>query len=115
MVRPTPHPRLDPRRPNRSRQSDLALQIPPHPFPAERLDLPHQHRRTTRMDPTPMDRPRSTTPPQHPHPTHQNPTPVGPARPTTNTRSGMRSFDQLVLSQPLSSLVNSQVFGRGVP
>ena len=72
-------------------------------------------RRATRMDPTPMDRPRSTTPHQRPHPTPQHPTPVGPARPTTNTRSGMRSFDQLVLSQPLSSLVNSQVFGRGVP
>ena len=28
-------------------------------------------------------------------------------RPTTNTRSGMRSFDQLVPSQPLSSLVDS--------
>ena len=50
-------------------QPDPALPIPPHPLRTERLELPHQHRRTTRMDPAALDRPGPTTPHQPPHPT----------------------------------------------
>src|SRR6476659_5933441 len=68
--------------------------MPPHPFPAERLDLPHQHRRAPRLDTTPMDRPRSTTPRQRPRPTHQNPTPTAKTRPATTAanRGSMNTF-----------------------
>ena len=47
----------------------LLMQISPHPFPAERLDVSHQQRRLTGMDPAALDRPSATTPTQHPNPT----------------------------------------------
>ena len=78
-------------------QSDPALQIPPHPLPAERLDLPHQPRRATRMDPTPLDRPTSTPPHQHPHPTPQHPTPTPQPQPTTtNARRSSVIASQMI-------------------
>jgi hypothetical protein len=50
-------------------QSDPALQIPPHPFRPERLELPNQRRPVTRMDTATLDRPSATTPTQQPDPT----------------------------------------------
>ncbi len=35
----------------------LLVPVSPHSFPAKRLELPHQYRRTTRMDPAQVDRP----------------------------------------------------------
>jgi len=69
--------------------SPCALQIPPHPFPAEGLELPQQRRRAPRMDPAPVDRPRPTTPHQHPHPTPQHPTPTRRPEPTTTARCSL--------------------------
>jgi hypothetical protein len=70
-------------------QLSPALQVPPHPLPAERLELPHQRRRTTGMDPALLDRPRPTTPTQHP-----NPPPMGPtAKPTPPKISHRRMID----------------------
>ena len=71
-------------------QSDLGLQISPHPLSAEGLDLPHQHRRSARMDTALVDRPRPATPNQHPHPTTACPTPTTPPTPPTNTRRRVR-------------------------
>ena len=91
FVRPTPHSRLDPRRTHRPRQSELALQIPPHPLPAKRLDLPHQHRRFAGMDTALVDRPTTTTPNQRPHPTPPRPTTTTPPAPPANTRCRMKA------------------------
>jgi hypothetical protein len=43
-------------------ESDLALQIPPHAFLAERLDVPDERRRAAGMDPATMDRPSNNHP-----------------------------------------------------
>jgi hypothetical protein len=86
LVRPAPHHPLDPRRAYRSRQPDPALQTPPHPLSAERLDLPHQRRRATRMNTTLVDRPRPATPSQRTHPTPACPTPTAASAPTTTRR-----------------------------
>ena len=90
LVRSTPHPRLDSRRPHGPGQPDFGLSIPPHPFPAERLDLPDQHRRSTRMDTAPLDRPSPTTPTQHPHPTPPRPTPTQQKTTTSQGRVTLR-------------------------
>ena len=84
MVRPAPHHRLDRRRADGPRQHDSPLQTSPHPFPAERLELPHQRRRSAGMDTAAVDRPRTTTPTQQPNPTPAHPT----ATQSATTREG---------------------------
>jgi hypothetical protein len=89
LVRPAPHHRLDPRRSDRPRQPHPALQIPPRPLPAERLELPHQLGRATRMDSALVDRPAATPSNQRPHPTHPHPATRPTTRATTITTSRM--------------------------
>jgi hypothetical protein len=64
----------------------LLMSLSPHPFPAERLDLPHQHRRATRVATAQLDRPSPTTPTQHTHPTTQRPTPTQQTATTSQGR-----------------------------
>ena len=59
----------------------LLMQLSPHPFPAERLELPHQRRRVAGMDTAALDRPAATTPTQRPDQTTLCPTPT----PTTSS------------------------------
>jgi len=58
-------------------------------FPTKRLDLPHQHRRTTLMDTAKLARPGATTINQPPHPTPQHPTPTQTQQPAAIPRSSM--------------------------
>jgi hypothetical protein len=62
-----------------------ALQISPHSFHAEGLDLPHQRRRSTGVDTALVDRQATTPPNQRTHPAHPRPTPTTPAPPTATT------------------------------
>ena len=74
-------------------QSDPALQIPPHPLPAERLELPDQRRPVTGMDTAALDRPSTTTTTQQPNPTPQRPTRTQSAATNTRRRMTQLPFD----------------------
>jgi len=89
-------------------QSDLGLQISPHPLSAEGLDLPHQHRRSARMDTALVDRPRPATPNQHPHPTTACPTPTTPPTPQTNTRRRMKTPHEPVHGRWFSEIAGDE-------
>jgi hypothetical protein len=69
----------------------LFMQMPPHPFPAERLELSNQRGWVTGMDTAEVDRPRTTPATQQPDPTTPRPTPTQPA--ATSTRRRMNDHD----------------------
>ena len=74
--------------------------IPPHPFPAERLDLPDERRRVTGMDTAALDRPSATAPTQQPNPTTPRPTPTQPA--ATSIRRRMNPSCRLIATMCLT-------------